>query len=215
MDTTNELEEVRSQREERIAQLETRLRKPRSFGVRPELALVAMLVSGGLLWMQRLDVAYLFSSSTPIVIGRVGEYDFSRLASNRYAQIQGVPTVRGTYFQDASRIGVVVGLRDTPVLVARPALDGEEWKKGTVPAQPDQRPFTVGGRLLSQTDSIRFKEAFPLHAQFGEISPKWVLIEGEQPGRSLGTYLSSGLLTLLLLANAYFMARGLLLLGRR
>ncbi len=210
MNSAQELESIRRQREERITQLESRLSKPRPLGVRPPLAIAAIAGALMLLWMQRLEVAYLFAPRAPLIIGAEGSYDFAALRSNRYAQVHGTPSLRGTYFTDSKGQGLIVGLKDTPLLVKRGLLPGEEWREGGKPPRPDQRPFTIGGRLLSQDDAARFDKAFPLHAQWGEVRPRdgklWILVEGERPGEDLGAYLGTGLLALVILANAYLIA---------
>ncbi len=213
MDSPHELEDLRRDREARIAQLESRLQKPRPLGVRPPLAIAAIVGAVALLWMERLELGYLVAPAEPVVLGSEGAYDFSLLRSNRYAKLHGIPTLRATYFDGGAKL--VVGLKDTPVLVVRGTLPGEEWKGGAAPPQPDQRPFAVGGRLLSQDDAPRtYQDAFPLHLGFGEVRPRdgklWILVEGERPRESAGVYLYTGLLVLLILANGYLLVRRLL-----
>lgn len=205
--------DLRAEREARIAHLERRLERRSGVGVKIPVALAALLMSGVLLYMQRRDVAYLFAPRVPLTLGREGEYHFDLLRSNRYAQVHGIPTVRGAYAREGGDTYVVVGLRDTPLLVRRKAFPREEWTPGTTPPQPDQRPFAVGGRLLSQADGDRYRDGFAKHLSFGEVQPVdgklWILLEGERPGEDLGTWLLLGVLVPFIALNGWFLYREL------
>src|SRR6185436_2589851 len=108
----------------------------------------------------RQDIAYVFAPRAPILLGREGEYHFDRLRSNRYVQLHGSPTTRGFYCLEKREACVLVGFHGTPIVVRRRTLPGERWEPGQTPPQPDQRPFSVGGRLLAQEDAERYREAF-------------------------------------------------------
>jgi hypothetical protein len=198
-------EPLHTDRDARIAELEARLTRRSGVGVKAPVALIAILAAGGLMWLQRLDVEYYFSSREPVTLGSEGDYRFESLTPNRYAQVHGIPTARGAYSSEKGTTYVVVGLRDTPVLVRRPALPGEDWKQGSTPPQPNQSPFGVRGRLLScvvvekpeggigcgSGEAARYEEGFHKLAELGEVRPRdgklWILIQGDSPRSNLGT----------------------------
>ncbi|MGZ3458837.1 MAG: hypothetical protein ACXU86_10095 [Archangium sp.] len=204
--------ELREERERRIAELEARLRR-RGVGVRLPVAVLAMVVGGVLLGMLWKDLAYFFSPGTPLTLGAEGAYRYDVLESNRYVQLHGIPTARGAYGREGEDVYVVVGLRESPFLVRRRALPGEEWSPGKVPPQPDQRPFGVGGRLLAEEDAGRYREGFKLLRELGEVQPRggrlWLVVEGERPGGDKGVPFLALLLVTFILANAALLIRGL------
>jgi hypothetical protein len=209
----SEQELIREERERRIAELEARLaRRPRS-PLRAPVALVGIGVAAALLVMQWREVRYFFSPRTPLSLGAEGEYRYSELVSNRYAQLHGIPTSHGAYERDGDAVFVLVGLRDSPFVVRRPALPGEDWSPGKRPPQPDQRPFAVRGRLLAEEDSPRYRDAFELLRSKGEVQPLngrlWIVIEGQRPGEDLGRMAVTLLLVLVIATNAWFLVRAL------
>ena len=87
-----------------------------------------------------------------------------------------MPTSRAAFGQDGNAIVVAVGVRDTPVMVWRKALKGEEWAPGSKPPAPNQQPFTVRGRLIARgVAPDKYNDAFKMIDSYGEIAPKWVL----------------------------------------
>lgn len=199
---------MQGEREERIAELEERLRRRSPVGVKAPLALIAIGAAGFLLWMERLQLEYFFSSREPISLGAEGDYHLERLASNRYAQVHGIPTSRGAYSKQDERTYVVVGLTETPLLVWRGALSGEEWVD-QVPPRPNQSPFGVRGRLLARADARRYEDGFKELEQMGEVKPAWILVEGERPGTSVSALLWLGGLGLFLTFNLWLLIRSL------
>lgn len=204
---------IREERERRIAELEERLaRRPRS-PLRAPVALVGIGVAVALLVMQWREVSYFFSPRTPLSLGAEGEYRYAELVSNRYVQLHGVPTSLGAYERDGDTVFVLVGLRESPFVVRRPALPGESWSPGKKPPQPDQRPFAVRGRLLAEQDATRYRDAFELLRAKGEVQPLegrlWIVIEGQRPGEDLGRLAVTMLLVLVIATNAWFLVRGL------
>lgn len=206
-------------RARRIAELEARLAR-RRVGVKPMSALVAIAVALVLLGMQWRDLAYFFSPRTPLTLGTEGAYRYEALDSNRYAQVHGVPTVRGAYERDGDgALYVLVGLRDSPFVVRRAALPGEAWTSGRPPPQPDQRPFAVRGRLLVEDEAARYREALTLLRSMGEVQPRdgklWLLVEGQQPGADRGLVLVALVLLGFIALNAVLLVKGLGLGPRR
>ncbi len=204
---------IREERERRIAELKERLaRRPRS-PLRAPVALVGIGVAAALLVMQWREVRYFFSPRTPLSLGAEGEYRYPELVSNRYAQLHGIPTSHGAYERDGEVVFVLVGLKDSPFVVRRPALPGESWAPGKRPPQPDQRPFAVRGRLLAEEDAPRYRDAFELLRAKGEVQPLqgrlWIVIEGQRPGEDLGRLAVTLLLLLVIATNVLFLVRGL------
>lgn len=201
------------ERDRRIAELEARAAR-RRVGVKPLSALLAIVVAGVLLGMQWRDLAWFFSPRTPLSLGSEGAYRYEALASNRYAQVHGIPTVRGAYEHGGDgALYVLVGLRESPFVVRRGALSGEQWTPGRPPPQPDQRPFAVRGRLLAEEDAPRYREALALLRSMGEVQPHdgklWLLIEGEQPGADRGRLLVALALLAFMALNAVLLVKGL------
>jgi hypothetical protein len=205
------------ERDEQIAVLERRLKRRPPMGVSAPVAGLAVVLALAAIWIfERRDWAYFFSPSEPVSLGREGEYRWDLLESNRYAQIHGVPTTRGLYAPESGGVMVVVGLRDTPVLVRRRALPNEEWApgKGTTPPQPDQRPFAVAGRLLMVDDAPAWaREAADQLRKNDEVRPvegkTWILLSGERPGSNRSLLLVTALLLTFAALNAYFLLRDL------
>jgi len=204
-----------SDRQERIAELESRLSKRGGVGVMPPVAALALLGALWMLWMQLREVDYFRSEATAIDLGAEGDYHFDRLVSNRYAQIHGMPTTRGVYGGDPKSPWVVVGLRETPVLVKRPTLPSEVWKEGNPPPPPDPRPFAVRGRLRALADAGKLTPAFEKMEQLGELKPKWIIEEGVKPGQDFGAMGWFGGLSAFAALNLWLLIRGLVALVER
>ena len=204
--------QLQQERDQRIAELEARLRR-RGVGLRAPVMGVAMVVGGVLLGMLWKDLAYFFSSRTPLTLGAEGAYRYEALESNRYVQVHGIPTMRGAYGREGEDVFVVVGLRESPFLVRRRALPGEEWSAGRPPRQPDQRPFGVRGRLLAEEQAERYREGFKLLREQGEVQPRegrlWMVVEGERPGADVGVPLVALLLLTFILGNGALLFRSL------
>ncbi len=208
--TSDEPINIESERSARIRELETRLSQKSPIGVKPMVSGLALAACLGMLFMMRLDIAYFFSSSEPVSLGSEGQYRLQAIPSNRYVELHGQPTLRGTFGQDKGKVIVMVGVRDTPIALVRGALETEPWKPGSVPAQPDQRPFLVRGRLLARADADRYEaDGFQKLSAMGEVSPQWVLIEGAKPGNDVSTFMQVGLLAALAAMNAWLLKRGL------
>jgi hypothetical protein len=194
---------------ERMALLERRLSRPPGVGVWPPVATVALCGALFLLWSSRADIAYLLSSTEPISLGAEGAYRFDLAQSNRYAEIHGEPTSRGAFFVERGIASVVIGVAETPLLVARKTLPNEAFEPGQKPPRPDARSFAVRGRLLSEADASKYESAFRLHAQLGEVSPKWILIADSKPGTDQSVWAWTGGLVFFALLNAWLLVRGL------
>ncbi|WP_224367339.1 hypothetical protein [Hyalangium versicolor] len=205
---------VREERERRIAELETRqARRPRS-PLRAPVSLVAIGVAAALFAMQWREVRYFFSPRMPLSLGAEGDYRYEELVSSRYVQLHGVPTTQGAYEREGDSVYVLVGLRESPFVVRRPALPGEEWPPGRKsPPPPNQRPFAVRGQLLAEEDASRYRDAFALLRSKGEVQPLkgrlWIVIEGQRPGEDFGRLAVALFLVFIIAMNAWFLLRGL------
>jgi hypothetical protein len=204
------------ERDERIAVLERRLQRRTPVGVSAPVAALAMALAVAAIWIfERRDWAYFVSPAQAVWLGREGEYRWELLQSNRFVEIHGAPTARGLYGPESDGVMVVVGLRDTPVLVRRRALPGEDWKPGQgTPPQPNQRPFAVSGRLLAVDDAPAWaRQAADELRKSDEVRPVdgklWVLIAGERPRSNRSVLLVTALLLTFTALNAYFLAKAL------
>lgn len=198
--------------EEALAELEARQRRPRAF-VRAPVALVGLLLAALLGWEGRHDFTYLFTSRQPLTLGAEGGYALGEIQPNRYVQLHGIPTLRALYVDEKSGPSVIVGLQGSPFLVLRAPLPGEERTKGRVPPPPDQRPFGVRGRLLTQAQAGPYADAFPKFRDFNEVQPHggelYLVIEGDRPGKDPWMPLSLGLLAAFATFNAWMLVRAL------
>ena len=205
------MDEGEAERNSRIAELEARLAGPAKIGVTPIVAGVALALCGVMLWMQWPDTQYFFSPKDPIQLGAEGDYRFEAARDNRFVELHGVPTSRGAFGIDAKETVVAVGVRDTPVMIWRKALRGEDWKPGSKPPPPNQQPFTVRGRLLARaTAPDKYADAFQKMDGFGEISAKWVLVESSRPGGDFPTAAWTTVLMALAGFSAWLLVRGVL-----
>lgn len=201
------------ERDERIAELEGRLATKNYVGVSIPVSVLAIAVVCFLLVRQWPELRFFFASNTPLALGSEGNYRFEQLASNRFAQIHGTPTLRGVYEIRNGKHYVVVGLRGTPVVVQRRPLPGEEQVAGKPPPQPNQTPFAVRGRLLAEAEATAHAESIQKLAQMGELKGLdgnfWIVLEGERPRSDYKTIV----LTAILLAfggfNGWFLWRNL------
>jgi len=203
------------ERAERIAELEARLRRPAGVGVLPPVAALALAGALGLLASIWTDVAYFFSEREPVDLGVEGDYRFEAARANRYAQIRGLPSLRGAYWQEHGDTFVAVALLDTPVLVRRRALATERWQPGTTPPRPDQRPFSVRGRLLDRASASRWESAFVQHEAFGQVQPRWLLDAEARPGEDLGSAALAAGLAVFAAINLWLLGRGVVALVAR
>jgi len=202
-----------SEREERIAVLERRLQRRTPVGVSAPVAALAMVLALAAIWLfERRDWAYFTSPAEPVWLGREGEYRWDLLRSNRYVEIHGAPTTRGSYGPSSE---VVVGLRDTPVLVRRSALPGEDWAPGKgTPPQPSQVPFAAKGRLLALDDAPAWARDAAAQLRKGdEVRPlegrMWILLSGERPRSDRSLLLVTALLLTFAALNGYFLVKDL------
>ena len=203
-----------TERDEQIAQIQRRLRRRTPLGVTAPVGALAVALGLAAIWLfQWRDLQYFFSAAEPVSLGREGEYRWEGLESNRYVEIHGVPTTRGLYAQEKGGVTVVLGLQDTPLLVRRRALPGEDWSPGKgTPPQPDQRPFAVAGRLLAVEDAPTWaREAAEELRKTDQVRPRegrmWILLAGERPRSDRGLLLVTALLATFIALNGYFLAR--------
>lgn len=215
MEPGTEPTDTDADRAERIAELEARLARPPRLGVHPLVAFTVLFAALVPLWLVWPDTLYFFSSREPIQLGAEGDYRFEAARHNRYVELHGTPTSRAGFGVEGKDVVVAVGVRDTPVMVWRKALRGEDWKPGTKPPPPNQQPFTVRGRLIARELAPEtYADGLKTLDGHGEISAKWVLIESARPGGDLATVAVSTALMALAGFAAWLLVRGLLALRR-
>lgn len=192
-----------------IAQLEREVSRP-GVGLLPPVAALAVVVSIALgVWM-RADIAYFFSSREPIELGAEGGYHFDRALSNRYAQVHGVPTVKGWYVEEPEGSFVVVGVVDTPLLVKRITFEDENRRlPDHKRPQPRQNPFFARGRLLSRADAQRYGDVFRDFDEWSQSHAEWFLVAEQPPGKDLGALGMFSFVVIFGVVNAWLFVRGL------
>jgi hypothetical protein len=204
---------TQQERDQRIAELEARLKQRNYVGVSIPVSVLAIAAVCFLLAGQLKDLGFFFSRHTPLTLGAEDAYRFERLESNRFVQIHGIPTERGLYESRNGKRYLLVGLKGTPILVHRRPLPGEEQLPGKAPPRPDQRPFAVRGRLLVAKEASSYAESIRTAAAVTGLQPLdgqlWIILEGERPRSDVKALLAS----LVLLAfggfNAWFLYRNL------
>jgi hypothetical protein len=186
-----------------------RSRRRGRFAVRWPVALVGFVLACGLLWAERADLSYLLSPREPISLGDENGYHFERLASNRFAEIRGAPAPNAAFSRDGDAVHVVVGLRNTPVLIRREALPTEEWWPRRPPPRPDPHLLVARGRLLAEEDAPQYEAAFQMLGR--DVVPRdgrhWILLDGERPGADAKTLVLSVSLLGFALLNLWLLAR--------
>ena len=198
------------ERERLIAEMEKDIRRPR-VGVLPPVAAIALAGSLFLLFSMRADLAYFFSSREPIELGAEGGYHFEAAATNRYAQVHGVPSLRGWYVDETSGSYVIIGVNDTPLLVRRATFPDEARDATGKRPQPKQNPFFARGRLLSREDASRYSDVFEQYATWSGDKVQWLLLAEQPPGGDRSVLLYGSFLVLFSLVNAWLLVRGLML----
>ncbi|HEY1088040.1 MAG TPA: hypothetical protein VGE37_10110, partial [Archangium sp.] len=91
-------DDLRTEREKLIAQMEKDLERPRA-GLVPPVAALGVIAAITLGVMMADDARYYASDPNPIELGAEGDYHLERAVSNRYAQVHGVPSLRGWYVE--------------------------------------------------------------------------------------------------------------------
>lgn len=210
---STEEKELREERQARIAELEDRLARGRRVGVKAWVAALCIFGAGVLAWLDRDDFAYFFSSREPITLGTEGSYELSAIVPNRYVQLHGVPTLRAVYADEHGQDFVLVGLRDSPFIVKRRALPGEERAPGKVPPPPNQSPFGVRGRLMTRAQASRYEKAFEQLQGWGEVRASggqlYLVAEGDKPGSDAGLAALMAVLGVFVALNAWFLVQDL------
>lgn len=196
-----------------IEQMERDLARKPTVGVSWWLALGAMLAALALAYWMWADVQYFFSSKQPIELGAEGDYHLDQALTNRYAQIHGVPTVKGWYVEEKDGSFVVIGLNDTKVLVRRVTFEDENRRlpDGKRP-QPRQNPFFARGRLLSRADASRYEDVFKEYETWsGGVKAEWLLLAEQPPGKDFSSAGMFSFVIVFALVNLWLFVRGLTL----
>ena len=158
-------------------------------GRNPLLAVLALAVSGWLLWDFWPDVAYFASSREPIDLGGPGAYRLEQARENRLVQIRGelahaVPVTEAR----GGRPRTVGQLAGTNLVVDRPGRGG---------------PPVFEGRLLPARARADYGEAVAAMRQRGAgLGDGWsVLRDGERPRTQWLPVAGSAILLLLVAVN--------------
>jgi hypothetical protein len=202
-------DELSKDRDKLIAQMERDLARPR-VGLLPPVAALAVVASIALAWWMKDDASYFFSSPTPIELGAEGDYHLDRAVSNRYAQVHGVPTLRGWYVAEKDGSFVVLGINDTNLLVKRVTFEDENRRlpDGKRP-QPRQNPFFARGRLLSRADAEKYEDVFKEYEAWSGAPAKWLLIAEQPPGKDFSAMAMFAFVLVFGIVNLWLLIRGL------
>ena len=164
----------------------------------PTFAVLALLVSGWLLYELGPDVAYGLGSSAPLDLGGPGAYQLDRARENRLVQIRGelAEVVRVT----ENRTGqerTVGRLAGTNLLVDRPGRGG---------------PPVYEGRLLPARLRPEYAEVVAaLRARGAPLGEAWLVVrDGERPRQRWWPALGASLLLVLAAVNLRALVKSLL-----
>jgi hypothetical protein len=134
----------------------------------PTFALVAVLLTGWLLWDFWPDVRYFLSPAEPIDLGAPGAYRLDRARTDRLVQVRGelrevIPILEG------KAVRVVGRLANTNLLIDRPGRDGP--------------PLFEGRLLADKAARARYAPVVAeLRKQGTQLGDAWlVLRDGERP----------------------------------
>jgi hypothetical protein len=164
----------------------------------PVFAVLALCVSGWLLYELSGDVRYFFAPQAPIDLGGPGAYALERARENRLVQVRGelADAVAATVSRtgQARTVGRVAG---TNLLVDRPGRGG---------------PPVYEGRLLPASARGDYAEVVAaMRARGAPLSDAWlVLRDGERPRERWLPVLGAALLLLLVAINLRALVKGLL-----
>jgi hypothetical protein len=164
----------------------------------PVFAVLALCISGWLLYELSGDVRYFFASQAPIDLGGPGAYALERARENRLVQVRGdlADAVGATVTRTGQprTIGRVAG---TNLLVDRPGRGG---------------PPVYEGRLLPAGARGDYAEVVAaMRARGAPLSDAWlVLKDGERPREKWLPVLGSAMLLLLVAINLRALVKGLL-----
>ena len=163
----------------------------------PTFAVLALLVSGWLLWELSADVAYFFAPRDPIDLGGPGAYRLELARENRLVQVRGeladaVAAKVARTGQDRT-VGRVAG---TNLLVDRPGRGG---------------PPVFEGRLLPAASRGDYAEVVAaMRGRGAPLPDAWlVLRDGERPRERWLPVAGAALLLLLVLVNLRALVKSL------
>jgi hypothetical protein len=163
----------------------------------PLFAVLALALSGWLLWDLSPDVAFFFSSRAPIDLGGPGAYRLERARENRLVQVRGdlVQAVPVTESRTgaARTVGRIAG---TNLVVDRPGRGG---------------PPLFEGRLLPARARAEYAEAVAAVGRQGTaLGERWaVLRDGERPRKKWLPVAGWAILALLAAVNLRALVRSL------
>lgn len=204
--------------------------KPKKRGRNPWIMLLVILIGCFMLYWLRTDLAYFFSSETPLELGDVTEIDFTGVESNSYVHISGIPNpTRVVKFSKRLNKGFfrlfpLVGTTD--VFVQIHVLENtaeEEGKKDK--RKTDELPGEFTGRAIRFADlektgiasssykNIRdfFFEKFYMTVPEGSM----LVMDGDNP-RSYWMYpLLAAFIGFFVMLNTAFLIQYLVLRSRR
>jgi hypothetical protein len=164
----------------------------------PTFAVLALLVSGWLLYELSGDVAYFFSSRDPIDLGGPGAYRLELARENRLVQVRGdLAEAVGVTVDKTGQARTVGRVAGTSLLVDRPGRGG---------------PPVYEGRLLPARARADYGEVVAaLRARGAPLGDAWlVLKDGERPREKWLPLLGSAILLLLVAINLRALVKGLL-----
>jgi hypothetical protein len=189
-----------------LKEWEAQLEKPR-VGVFPFVAGFAILATLFFMFQLRNDLSYFLSEVTPIELGAEGNYFENSAQNNRYAQVHGIPSLKGWYVDEKAGPFVIVGISDSPFLLRRKRFADETIGYDGKPRQPKQNPFFAKGRLVSREEASRYAAVFTQYETWSGTKAKFILLAEESPREDRGVFLSFILLTVFGLVNLWLLLK--------
>ncbi len=173
----------------------------------PALMLAIAGFSLYLAWSFRGEVRYFFSETTAIELGEEGVYHLDRARPNRYAAIQGLPSVAKVKYKQLGQGYKVFFLLGSRVFVRSELLaaKGGESAEGWV-------VYRGKGRLLDlreETEFVNIRQWYSERKGFDFSRPAWILLDEVAPRQQWQYPVAVAVLVLVALLNLVLLVRRL------
>ena len=158
----------------------------------------SLLIAASFVWLLRGDLRYYAQPKTPVQLGGPLEFNLTNEASQRYAQIRGVPGGQARLAHHLGKSIRMFGLLGSNVLIVQDVSRDQE-----PPAQNEA--YTAKGRLVSEADAVELANVFQIMEREGSVSREngqlSALWDGEAPRDSAALPLELLGIVVFVLAN--------------